>query len=136
MDGIEKGKFNQTVWVASVEQIKIGIKQKDVAFNIIREFQFMSLSRRHKEHAGRFNFILIPIDYMKTRTVMKVENFKEVVAVRIFYTEMSVRVEYFNLKLLTFSLRLAEVLQAVNRELFAGLLHKKVLSYCYESTNN
>jgi len=44
MDGVEKRKFNQAVLVASVEQIKIGSKDKNIAFDIVRKFERVRLS--------------------------------------------------------------------------------------------
>ena len=135
MNGVEKRKFNQPVLIASIQQIKIGGEDKNVAFDVVRKFQLVRLTARHEKHTGRLNLIVIAVNHMKPGTFQQVQHLEKVVPVRVFHSKMPVGIEHFNLKLLTFSFRLAEVLQAVYRKLFARLPHKKVLSYCYESTN-
>jgi hypothetical protein len=122
--------------VTAVKQIKIGIEEENITFNIIRKLQLVCLTWRHEENAGRLNFVFVSVNHMKTRSSVQVQNFKEIVSMWILYTEMAFGIEHFYLKLLAFSLGLAEIVQAVYRKLFAMLPHKKVLSYCCESTNN
>src|SRR5665648_94245 len=66
MNGVEKRKFNQTVLIASVKQVKIGCKDKNVAFNVMRKFELVCLSGRHEKDTGRFDLILIAVDNMVT----------------------------------------------------------------------
>lgn len=115
MNGVKKWKFDQRILVASIEQVKIGSKNENVTLDVIREFEFVRLSWRHKENARWFYFILIRINHMETRTFQQIQHFKEIMPVWIFHAKMPVGIKHFHLKLLTFSFGRTEIVQAINR---------------------
>ena len=105
MNGVKERKFNQTVLIVSVEQVKIRSKDENVAFNIVRKFKFMRLTGRHKKYAGRFDRVFIAIDYMKPGAFQQIQHFEKIMPVRVFYAEMTISIKHFNLKLLAFPFR-------------------------------
>ena len=113
-------KLEQPVAVGLVDQVKIGSENIDESFDVAGKIDFVRLSRRHKKHARRLNFVFVAINHMKTGPVHQEKHLKKIVPVRVFHTEMTVGVENFHLKLAGCISRVAEIMHAVHGNLFCN----------------
>ena len=128
-DGIKKWKFNQPVWIRTVNLVKIGSEDENITINNI-VFTSLFLCLIPGNDISKIDFLKITYEDKVVHLIMffgfssmlfldlkrntelagKKAALSLIVAVRIFYLEMTVGIENFNLKLLTSPFRGTECL--------------------------
>ena len=126
---MEERKTQQFVFVALVQQIKIGCKKENIAIYILRELQFVRLPRCHKENAGRLYLVLVAIDNMKARSATQEQYLVKIVAVRVLHLEMATCVEHLHLEFLVWTGGRTEIIEPVNGDIIGSLCQ------CFEILN-